>query len=66
MKDTAGTHIYGTQRTLEMLEDVISKQKNLEKAERLNDLYEEIKPDPFHYSIEQAMGLPSYDKKECK
>jgi hypothetical protein len=51
------------EQTLKRLDDIVEKQGNLEKAERLNDRYSEIEPDPFHYSIEQAIGLPSYDKK---
>ncbi len=29
---------------------------------RLDEQYREVKPNPFHYSIEQAIGLPFHDK----
>lgn len=44
------------------LDNAASKKANLEKAERLNDRYKDIKPEPFRYSIEQAIGLPAKNK----
>ena len=50
------------EQALESLDDTLFQQKNLEKAMKLDEQYSEVKPKPFHYSIEQAIGLPSYDK----
>ena len=61
MKNTLKNRVLST---LDKLENFIPIRENLEKAERLNDLYEEIKPDPLNYSIEQAIGLPSQDKEQ--
>lgn len=43
-------------------DDSASKRKELEEFERLYDECGDIEPDPFHYSIEKALGLP-YHKK---
>ena len=50
------------EQALESLDNTLFQQKNLEKAMRLDEQYREVKPKPFHYSIEQAIGLPSHDK----
>ena len=59
MEDTI---IKRVEQVLDTLDSAVLKEKSLEKAERLNEQYKEIKPDPFHYSIEQAVGLPAQDK----
>ena len=60
MEDTV---VKKVERVLNTLDEVVSKQNNLKEADRLNELYKEIEPDPFHYSIERAMGLPTKSKR---
>lgn len=50
------------EKALEKQEDMLFKQKNIEKAIRLDKQYSHIEPDPFHYSVEQAIGLPCHNK----
>ena len=52
------------EQVLESLDDKLFQQENLEKAIRLNEQYRDVKPKPFHYSIEQAIGLPSYKNSQ--
>ncbi|ADE39189.1 hypothetical protein [Candidatus Puniceispirillum marinum] len=56
------------QKLARKVEDVLkmhenkSKQDNLDEAERLDEKFENVEPDPFRYSIEQAIGLPAFTK----
>jgi len=50
------------EQVLESLDEIFSTKKNLEKAAKLDEQYSDIKPKPFPYSIEKAIGLPSQDR----
>lgn len=47
-------------RRLECEPSQIDKNQALERAEKLADLFKDVRPVPYEFPIERALGLPQF------
>lgn len=52
-------------RILESETPEVDKNQALAHAEKLADIFKDVKPIPYEFPIERALGLPEFSKKDA-